>query len=108
MEYLNKFAIYLRPDQMLCYLKNYSNVRREIYLLYLVFFLFAIAGSQSCKGPSSGSNKQSAYSAPAADNNYFQEIGKQIGLDFVHSIGEEHINNIVESSGRRSSIPGLR
>lgn len=93
------FATYLRPDQMLNYLKNYSNVKEERYLLYFLFFLFAIAGSQSCKGPSSGSNKQSAYSAPAADNNYFQEIEKQIGLDFVHSIGEEHINNIIESVG---------
>ena len=31
--------------------------------------------------------------------NYFQEIGREIGLDFVQSIGGEHLDNIVESSG---------
>ena len=29
----------------------------------------------------------------------YQEIGKEIGLDFVHSIGDKELTNIVESSG---------
>jgi hypothetical protein len=38
-------------------------------------------------------------SVPAANDDYYQEIGKEIGLDFVHSIGDKELTNIVESSG---------
>ena len=34
------------------------------------------------------SNKNSAAIVPAANDDYFQEIGKEIGLDFKHSIGD--------------------
>jgi len=37
-------------------------------------------------------------SVPAANGDYFQEIGQQIGLDFVHSLGGPELLNIVESS----------
>lgn len=36
---------------------------------------------------------------PQANSEYFQEIGKEIGLNFTHSIGDEELSNIVESSG---------
>ncbi len=36
---------------------------------------------------------------PDANDDYFQEIGKEIGLDFFHSIGDNDLTNIVESSG---------
>lgn len=36
---------------------------------------------------------------PPAIDDYFQEIAPQIGLDFVHSIGDDELSNIVESSG---------
>ena len=41
---------------------------------------------------------------PAVSDDYFQEIGLQIGLDFIHSIGSEHLNNIIESSGGGASF----
>ena len=50
------------------------------------------------KGPSSGSGKQPALTPPAANDDYFQEIGQEIGLDFIQSIGDEELTNIVESS----------
>jgi hypothetical protein len=50
-------------------------------------------------GCKSGGQKQTASSVPAPDGDYFQEIGQQIGLNFVHSIGDEELTNIVESSG---------
>lgn len=36
---------------------------------------------------------------PPSNDDYFQEIGKEIGIDFVHSIGDKELSNIVESSG---------
>jgi hypothetical protein len=34
-----------------------------------------------------------------ANDDFFQEIGQEIGLDFVHSIGADNMKNIVESVG---------
>ncbi len=36
---------------------------------------------------------------PPPNDEYYQEIAAQIGLDFVHSIGDDELSNIVESSG---------
>lgn len=36
---------------------------------------------------------------PAENDEFYQEISEQIGLDFVHSIGDDELSNIVESSG---------
>ncbi len=36
---------------------------------------------------------------PAANDQFYQEIAAEIGLDFVHSIGDDELSNIVESSG---------
>jgi enediyne biosynthesis protein E4 len=78
--------------------KNYSNVKGLVRLVYLFICLLAVITVYSCKGPSAG-GKKSAKTAPAANDEYFQEIAQQIGLDFVHSIGEEHMENIIQSVG---------
>lgn len=57
--------------------------------------LLFITGCQS----GTGGKNQPSLTPPPANDDFFQEIGLQIGLDFVHSIGEEHLNNIIESSG---------
>jgi hypothetical protein len=36
---------------------------------------------------------------PQLNDEYFQEISKEIGLNFIHSIGDDELKNIVESSG---------
>ena len=64
------------------------------YLSLLFIFLLAISACQSNKTP-----QKSKLTPPPPDNDYFQEIGKEIGLDFVHSIGDKELTNIVESSG---------
>jgi hypothetical protein len=67
----------------------------EIKFLSLLFiFLLALSACQSNKN-----SKKSKLTPPPPDNDYFQEIGKEIGLDFVHSIGDKELTNIVESSG---------
>tara|TARA_R110001583_G_scaffold191209_2_gene356147 strand:- start:17744 stop:19366 length:1623 start_codon:yes stop_codon:yes gene_type:complete len=45
------------------------------------------------------SSSKSQHKSPVVNTEYFQEIGQQIGLDFVHSIGTNEMTNIVESIG---------
>jgi hypothetical protein len=80
--------------------KNYfNNSNNTWYIIFLFIFLLFQSGCQSNTKNSSKEQKQSISVPPAASDDYFQEIGQQIGLDFVHSIGEDHLNNIIESVG---------
>jgi hypothetical protein len=66
--------------------------RSRGFLLLLIFAAF-ISGCQS------GDNQKKIVSEPPPSNDdYFQEIGKEIGLDFIQSIGDNDLTNIVESS----------
>jgi enediyne biosynthesis protein E4 len=79
--------------------KNFrSNSHEYRYFAFLFIVLLILSGCQSNNNPSSKAKKTVA-SVPSANDDYFQEIGKQIGLDFIQSVGEEHLNNIIESSG---------
>lgn len=60
----------------------------------LFIFLLTISACQS-----NNTSQKSVKSVPAANDDFYQEIGKEIGLDFVHSIGDKELTNIVESSG---------
>ena len=76
--------------------KNYLRDSKEsTFFCFLFILLLTISSCQSDKT----SGKISASKVPAPDDEFFQEIGPQIGLDFVHSIGEDHFNNIIESVG---------
>ncbi|MFZ2341268.1 MAG: CRTAC1 family protein [Bacteroidales bacterium] len=50
-------------------------------------------------GDTSSARGGMAADLPAANNDFFQEIAGAAGLDFTHSIGEEELNNIIESDG---------
>jgi hypothetical protein len=76
--------------------KFYSNSDDSSYLAFLFIFLLTFSACQSNNKSSTGTNK---HSVPAPNGDYFQEIGKEIGIDFVHSIGDKELTNIVESSG---------
>lgn len=69
------------------------------YFLIIPMALLCLAGCRSGDRKASNAAKQSAASVPAASNDFFQEIGSQIGLNFVHSIGSDDLTNIVESDG---------
>jgi hypothetical protein len=71
-----------------------SNSIESGYVAFLFIFLLALSACQT-----KNNSKKSKLSPPPPDNDYFQEIGKEIGLDFVHSIGDNELSNIVESSG---------
>jgi hypothetical protein len=72
-----------------------SNSNESGCLAFLFIFLLTISACQS----NNKSLSKSVATLPAANDDYFQEIGKEIGLDFVHSIGDNELTNIVESSG---------
>jgi enediyne biosynthesis protein E4 len=74
---------------------HYSNVIDIRCGVCLIILLLILHG---CK-PSPDSQNTAKTSVPPPNNDYFQEIGKEIGLDFVHSIGDNELSNIVESSG---------
>jgi len=65
-----------------------------VYLLILILFTFC----------NNRDNKQEQIAQlnienPVANDEYFQEIAAEIGLDFVHSIGAAEMENIIESVG---------
>ncbi len=45
------------------------------------------------------SQSKAILKAPKPNDDYFQEIGEAVGLDFVHSIGAVEMENIIESVG---------
>lgn len=69
-------------------------VKRQLMTMSLVYVLMLIA-CQSKKQ----SESNTLLEPPPANNEFYQEISAQIGLDFVHSIGDDELSNIVESSG---------
>jgi|WetSurMetagenome_2_1015567.scaffolds.fasta_scaffold01101_7 enediyne biosynthesis protein E4 len=84
----------------MCTKKNScSNANVYCYIFSLLFFLLILPGCHSNKKPASNSQKQPSVTLPAANDDFYQEIGLAAGLDFIQSIGEEHLNNIIESSG---------
>ena len=69
---------------------------RPKYISLLFIALLAISACQN-----NNNSQKVKLSPPPPNDDYFQEIGKEIGLDFVHSIGDtdKELTNIVESSG---------
>jgi enediyne biosynthesis protein E4 len=67
-----------------------SNSNRCVSLVLVAFLILTSCNSK---------NQSPALTPPPATDDYFQEIGKEIGIDFIHSIGDKELSNIVESSG---------
>jgi hypothetical protein len=85
-------------------MKTKKNIYRDVnILLYLATIFSVILLFNSCNSGGDG-KKGPEPVAPPANDEYFQEIGKEIGIDFVHSIGSEHLDNIIESSGGGASF----
>ena len=81
-------------------IKNYfSNSNKYKYFVSLLVISLILSGCNFNNKSSSKSQNQSVNTPPAANADFFQEVGKETGLDFVHSIGTDHMTNIVESVG---------
>ena len=80
--------------------QNYcSNSNEYMCFVLLLIYLLILSGCQSNSNTSINSQKHSAAPLPLPNDDFYQEIGKEAGLDFVHSIGSDHMDNIVESVG---------
>jgi enediyne biosynthesis protein E4 len=75
------------------------NLVNNRYIFCLFLFLLIVQGCNQNGKQSPATSKKLSSALPAPDSEYFQEIGKEAGLDFVHSIGEKDLTNIVESVG---------
>jgi len=69
------------------------------YVLILLIGFFILSGCRSGNKPESNSVKQASTSLPPATDDFFQEIGREAGLDFTHSIGDDDLTNIIQSDG---------
>jgi len=72
-------------------------INRFFYVSLLLILLSF--GCRNGNKPASVSARQQAESVPEPNNDFFQEIGAGIGLNFVHSIGSGELTNIIESDG---------
>jgi enediyne biosynthesis protein E4 len=79
---------------------DYSRTKGKSFILFFLVLLLIFSGCQSDKNTS----QRAPGTPPPANDDFFQEIGLEIGIDFVHSIGSDHLNNIIESSGGGASF----
>ncbi|MGB5437079.1 MAG: CRTAC1 family protein [Maribacter sp.] len=92
--------------KIICKAKNaafFGNVAYWVSLtcknLAVVFIMVGSVVGCNSENKSSDSSNKSILKAPAANDEFFQSIGQEIGLDFKHSIGADHMENIIESVG---------
>ena len=77
------------------FFKKLEDTKCIFYTLFCLLILI------SCKNNQNTSSKSRVNSAelPADNGDYFQDITQYSGIDFVHSIGDDHLDNIIESVG---------
>ncbi len=71
----------------------------QIKILAILTIISGITLYGCRSGDTSSARGGMAADLPAANNDFFQEIAAAAGLDFTHSMGEEELNNIIESDG---------
>lgn len=82
-------------------IKNRNNLKvPSIYKIIFLSILFPLLGGCELNDKSSSVSKSdSDLISPLSNEEYYQEIGAAIGLNFTHSIGADEMKNIVESVG---------
>ena len=80
--------------------KNIVFIPSALFLFFLLASSSLILNSCHSKEKSSSrKEKTQKITLPPANNDYFQDIAKYSGIDFVRTIGDEHLSNLVESDG---------
>ncbi len=80
-------------------LKHIITVPGHISGMLIFTFAMLLFSCQSKDKSSSSSGKTHELSLPAETGDYYQEITKYSGIDFIHTIGDDHLSNLVESVG---------
>ena len=62
-------------------------------------FFISVLIFNACQSNEKSSNAASSNKLPAEDENFYQDISRHVGIDFIHSIGDGHLSNLVESVG---------
>ncbi len=68
-------------------------------ILLLAVFSFILGSCHSGNKPSATPEKAAKAVLPPSNGDYFQNITKSSGINFVRTIGDEHLSNLVESDG---------
>ena len=98
IDYQKKESPRIKNIALLVY-QNYINSIGFKSLVFALPLIFSLSGCNS-ENKSSASNRTSSPNKPPVINEeFFQSIGQDIGLDFKHSIGADHMENIIESVG---------
>jgi hypothetical protein len=79
-------------------------MRRIIKIISVFILVVILFACQSKNKPSSLTDKTSGSELPPATDDFYQEIIRYTGIDFIHSIGDDELTNIVESSGGGASF----
>jgi len=76
-----------------------EHYKKNTCFVVLLVITVLFSGCNIDNKSSNLSKKKLINKIPEPNEEFFQEIGKEIGLDFVHSIGSDNMKNIVESVG---------
>jgi len=95
----SKQYVFIDKLNMIKKLRN-TLKKADIYFVLIFFILVVtIIGCQSNNKSSKTVTEQNELKLPPANDDYFQEIIKYSGIDFTHTIGDDHLSNLVESVG---------
>ncbi len=80
-------------------IKNIVNYFRTFAKISIAIIVFSIALNSCNSGSKTSESAKQDLVLPAANEDYFQDVFKFSGIDFVHTIGDEHLSNLIESVG---------
>ncbi len=69
------------------------------YAIAVLSLVLTFTGCQSPSNKKSTSDHPPVLSVPEENGDFFQKVSPDIGVQFKHSIGDQHLDNLVESVG---------
>ena len=78
---------------------NRITTKRIKIFIHLVILCWLAISCQSEKKTTATSNSEFNQPIPEAGADYYLNVTKSSGIDFLHSIGDNHLTNIIESVG---------
>jgi enediyne biosynthesis protein E4 len=87
----NSSSLYLKPE-------SETTAMKLTPLAFATFIILSLTGCQS-PGNNTKDTKPAPATVPEDDGEFIQKISPDNGVDFIHSIGDEHLDNLVETVG---------